>query len=141
VVENNGLALLALSTPALDAAGAMEVLVDVLLEAEILRGEDARGSETDEERTEHELALRRQAFEWARRRHVRPPNPMHVLVDLVGHALAERDLPPDAVVGVVGPGLVRVHFTTRVDAYVLLAAREAVLARLPAATVEVTGRS
>jgi hypothetical protein len=115
----------------------MEVLVDALLEAEILRGTE-QGPSTLEPSDAH-LTLRRQAFEWARRRFVRTPNPMQVLVELVAAAIAEREL-PHAIVGVVGPGLIRLHFPTHVDANVLDAARHAVIARLPAATVEVTCR-
>ena len=54
---------------------------------EILKDVD-RKANADERREESQLELRRRAFEWARRRLVRPPNPMEVLVNLVEVALA-----------------------------------------------------
>lgn len=130
------LAVQALSTPAVDASTAMDVLVDALLEADILSG-DTRGVGEA-----HTFAvLRCRAFEWARRRLCRTPNPMQLLVEIVARALDASGL-PRAVVGVVRPSLIRVHFLSHVDVQVLAATHEAVAGSLPGAlVVETTCRS
>ncbi|MDF2692663.1 MAG: hypothetical protein K0S65_1046 [Labilithrix sp.] len=134
--STEALALRALSTPAVEATDAMEVLVDVLLEARILSGD-----ELGEVGDEPAVALRRKAFEWARRRLCRAPNPMEELVGLVIGELEHTDL-PYAIVGVVGPFLLRIHFLENVDPYLLAAAATAVRARLPAGIiVETTCRT
>ena len=132
------LALQALSTPAVDASDAMDVLVDALLETDVLR--DERGLGPSGGRSEGWNALRRRAFEWARRRLVRPPSPLDRLAEIVAAVLVERGLPL-AVVGVVRPSIIRVHFMSEVDPYALSSAREAVAACLPGALyVETTCR-
>jgi hypothetical protein len=129
MTSTEALALRALSTPAADASDAMEVLVDALLEARLLR-DDEIGDDGDTP----DVALRRKAFEWARRRLCRAPNPMQQLLEIVGAVLEENDL-PYAVVGIVQPFLLRIHFLVPLDGYALGAAREAVRARLPMAIV------
>ncbi len=137
------LALRALSTPALDASDALDVLVDVLLEAGILSGDvGALGSDDDlpEPWRAPSIELRRRAHRWAKRRLAPPPNPTQQLVDIVWEAVTREEL-PYAIVGVVAPFIIRVHFVDPVDAHHATVAREAIQRHLPASiVVEVTGR-
>ena len=129
------LALRALSTPAIDASDALDVLVDVLLEAGIL--DDVVRGPSDHVPVEWSTArfeLRRRAHRWATRRLVTPPNPLQHLVDILSAAIDAEELPP-AVIGVVGPFVVRVHFLRDVDAHIAMVAREAVARALPASIV------
>ena len=136
------LALKALSTPALDASDALEVLVDVLLEAGILTGDEVQdASDVPVEWRGAIFELRRRAHRWAKRRLVPTPNPTAQLVDLVTAAIEREEL-PHAIVGVVGPFIIRVHFLHGLDAHLATVAREVIARHLPASiVVEVTGRS
>ena len=143
MADADELARRALSTPAVDAPDALEVLVDVLLEAGILTGEDAREVSNDIplEWRGATFELRRRAHSWAKRRLVPSPNPTAQLVEIVSRAIDREEL-PHAVIGVVGPFIVRVHFLHGIDPHLATVAREAVVRDLPASiVVEVTGRA
>jgi hypothetical protein len=145
--DEDALALRALSTPAVDAPDSLDVLIDVLLEAGVIN--DDAGALNDlpaEWRGEPANALRRRAFQWAKRRHAPIPNPMQQLVAIVIEALDERRATaayefPHAVVGVVAPFNLRIHFMAPVGPDLRLIAREAVAQRLPGPVViDVTSR-
>jgi hypothetical protein len=130
------LALQALSTPAVGAPDALEVLVDALLEAGILPADPFLSSGTGPA-----LDLRRRAYHWAKRRLAPLPNPTQQLVDIVTRALQEASLPLP-VLGVVGPFLLRLHYVEPVDPDVLVLTHGAVTRGLPASiVVEVTRRT
>ena len=93
---------MAVATPAVDAPGALEVLVDAMLEDAML----------EPERAEAQL---RKAWVWARRRF--EPTTLERLIALIADALASEPELPAFVVGVVRPWLVRLHFFAYVPAY------------------------
>ncbi len=126
--HTEALALQALSTPAIAAPDALEVLVDALLEAGIL-DEDA------------ELELRRRAYFWAKRRLTPMPNPTQRLVDIVTTALDDASLPLP-VLGVVGPFVLRLHYVGPIEPDVIVLVNGTVARCLPASiVVEVTRRA
>jgi hypothetical protein len=146
VSAEDELALRALSTPSVEAPAALDVLIDVLLEGGMISDDlsVAGVAAFDEEPTN---ALRRRAFQWAKRRHAPIPNPMQQLVAIVIDALEDRRAAatsyefPHAVVGVVAPFNVRIHFMAPVGPDLRLIAREAVAQRLPVPVViDVTSR-
>lgn len=133
------LASRALCTPASDASDALEVLVDVLLEAGILSDEPLDDPDAPAEWRGASFELRKRAHRWAKRRLTPVPNPTAQLVELVSAAIDREELPP-AVVGVVAPFILRVHFLQEIDPHIATVAREAVRRHLPASiVVEVTG--
>lgn len=149
-MTKDDLALRALSTPSVDAPDALDVLIDVLLEAGLLEDTAIERSLAElpaEWRGEPANALRRRAFQWAKRQHAPIPNPMQQLVTIVIAALEDRrasalDEFPHAVVGVVAPFNLRIHFMAPVGLDRRLIAREAVSQRLPVAVeIDVTSRA
>lgn len=136
------LALRALSTPAVGAPDALEVLLDVLLEAGIIPADVPRptGHQIGSS-DEPALHLRRRAYHWAKQRLSPLPSPTERLVGIVVSALEEASLPLP-VLGVVGPFILRLHYVMPVDPGVLVLVHGAVSRHLPSSlVVEVTNRS
>jgi hypothetical protein len=125
------LALAAVSTPSSSAPDALDVLVDALLEAGQLPagGVDGWQDAPCPEWREPTFGLRRRALVWAKRRLAPELTGEQRILARVTELLDEHQLPP-AVVGVVGPFVLRVHFPMPVGPEVLDAARAALAGRL-----------
>jgi hypothetical protein len=139
--EPDDLALHALCTPAVTANDALDVLVDALLEAGILHHDgDYPWSDALPEWSQPSFGYRRRAFQWARQRLAPMASPMQRLAEIVATVCGEHGL-PHAVIGIVRPSLLRVHFLSAVDPFQLEVARAAIAGRLPSAiVVEATTR-